>query len=76
MNESYPNAKGEERYYLKTTLKRKGWTEAMIRDFLGEADIRFPVCGFLSRRYFYLASRVEGIEKTKAFKERRRSVKR
>ncbi len=67
-------------YYTKNALKTSGWTEGMIRDLLGEADLIYaPSCAVFSgfkeftKRYFYEASRVDDIEKTEAFKERRRT---
>lgn len=62
----------EKLYYTKNALKSRGWTEAMIRDWLGGADLwREPSCGFMTYQYFYLDSNVEAIEKTKKFKERK-----
>ncbi len=61
-------------YYTKNGLKTNGWTEAMIKDLLGEADLYYPQqCGRMRPRYYYLASKVEAIEKTKAFEERKRA---
>jgi hypothetical protein len=68
-------------YYSKNTLKWMGWTERMIKDFLGEPDVTYaPSCAvfvdprLFTKRYFYLVSRVEEIEKTKAFKERKQAI--
>jgi hypothetical protein len=58
-------------YYNKASLKERGWTESMIRDFLGDADITDePSCGFMSHRYFWLSTRVEEVEKTAEFEFR------
>lgn len=65
----------EELYYSKSAVKARGWTEAMIRDLLGQADIyREPCCGFMTYQYWYLDSRVEAIEKTSAFQERKQAI--
>jgi hypothetical protein len=67
-------ANADKLYYTKNALKWRGWTDAMIRDWLGQADLwREPSCGFMTYQYFYLDSRVEAIEKTKAFKERKQT---
>ncbi|MDQ4122178.1 MAG: helix-turn-helix domain-containing protein [Acidobacteriota bacterium] len=61
---------GEKEYYSKTALKRTGWTDAKIKDLLGEPDLHHPQeCGRMLPRYYYLDSRVDAIEKTKEFKE-------
>ncbi len=74
------SADEDKLYYSKNTLKWRGWTEGMIKDFLGEADITYaPSCAvfvdprYFTMRYLYLVSRVEAIEKTKAFEERRQA---
>jgi len=72
-------AEEDKLYYSKNALKWRGWTEGMIRDWLGEPDITYApscaagTCREFTLRYFYLDSRVEDIEKSKAFEERRQA---
>jgi len=66
----------EKLYYSKSGLKARGWTDAMIRDLLADIEIKYgPSCaaghpGF-NFQYRYEDAKVEAIEKTKAFKERK-----
>jgi hypothetical protein len=67
----------EKLYYNKSKLKARGWTDAMIRDLLADVELkRAPSCaagmsGF-NFQYYYEDKKVEAIEKTKAFRERKR----
>lgn len=67
--------------YSKAWVKRRGWSEAMVRDLLGEPDITEEkvFCrmenGQHSHRVwrrdtFYSRLRVEAVEKTLAFRNR------
>ena len=64
-------------YYNKSGLKARGWTDAMIRDLLGDIEIKQGLtCSagqqHFNYQYYYLDTAVEAIEKTKAFKDRKR----
>ena len=69
--------KDEKLYYTKNALKARGWTDAMIRDLLADVEIKDGLTcsagtpGF-NFKYYYEDKKVEAIEKTKAFKERKR----
>ncbi len=69
-------------YYNKNGLKARGWRDAMIRDLLADIEIKggriFKDWGRqgLQTEYHYEAAKVEAIEKTKAFKERKKRRRR
>jgi hypothetical protein len=61
-----------EEYFPQAGLKSRGWSSAMIRDFLGIADmlVTNPKYRRQSRMKLYAKKRVFQIEKTREFKER------
>lgn len=67
---------GEKFYYTKSRLKERGWTDAKIKDLLGEADIhQRRQFGRMIPRYYYEVTKIEAIEKTKEFEEWMRTKK-
>ena len=60
-------------YYHKSDLKKRGWTDTMIRDFITDADMyegnhtTRPHLDY----YYYDRNCVEATEKTKEFKDRK-----
>ena len=61
-----------EEYFPQAGLKSRGWSAAMIRDFLGRADmlVTNPRYRRQARMKLYSKKRVYQIEKTREFKER------
>lgn len=60
----------------KATLKSQGWTEALIKQFLGEPDETPPNPKYAnaSPMCLYRLNRVQDVEKTGAFQEARRKA--
>jgi hypothetical protein len=61
-----------EEYFPAAGLKSRGWSDAMIRDFLGRADmlVTNPRYRRRAKMKLYAKKRVSQIEKTREFKER------
>lgn len=64
-----PNYKPENsEFWLASDIKERGWTDAMIRDFLGEPDERRNSAMYRGTVYrLYLKTRVDAAEKTEEF---------
>lgn len=57
----------------KAILKDRGWTPAMIRDLLADIEIKFSAtCGMVTFKYYYEKSKVEAVEQTQEFIDRKR----
>jgi len=65
------NKKTNDKCWTKSALKQRGWTDASIRDFLGEPDklAQNPHYRKAAPMHLYRQSRVKRIEKTKEFNE-------
>lgn len=61
---------GKEQMLTKTSLKERGWTDALIRKFLGEPDVLRPNPHYRSapKMQLYKIDRVIDIEQNEAFK--------
>ena len=62
----------QQDYYSVSSLKHRGWTDAMIRDMLGDPDKRGVNPHYRSafKTRLYLITRVKGVEATPQFVER------
>jgi len=69
---SHPRSRRPE-MLTKTALKARGWTESLIRTFLSEPDLerRNPMYTSAAPMKLYYLWRVEGIEGTAPWKEKR-----
>ena len=63
-------------YASAPTLRGRGWTDAMVRDLLGEPDTtrRNPVYRAASPMRLWLRARVEHVEQSDTFARRRRQA--